>query len=138
MSINDLLTFTSYTRFEIEQMKMLVVDDQLAARIGVPGGDEWLTICGFRQAEGWEAPVCLLEYYINREFAAVGRLLPRHNGPLFPLIEDLFAISIAEVQQEVTAVLISREQALRYDVSEGTAALEVRAFIRRRMGRSCR
>ncbi len=130
MSINDLLTFTAGTHFEIEQMKLLVVDEPLAARIGVPSGEEWLTICGFRQAEGQEAPVCWTEYYINRDYAAVGRLLPRHNGPIFPLIEDLFALSIAEVQQEVTAVLISREQAARYHVSEGTPALEVRRMYK--------
>lgn len=130
MSINDLLTFTTSTRFEIELMKMVPVDETLAARIGVPPDEEWLTICGFRHTEGVEAPVCWTEYYINREFAAVGRLLPRHNGPIFPLIEDLFALSIAEVQQEVTAVLISREQAARYLVSEGTPALEVRRIYK--------
>jgi GntR family transcriptional regulator len=130
MSINDLLTFTTSTRFEIELMKMVAVDEQLAARIGVPPGEEWLTICGFRLAEGQEAPVCWTEYYINRDFAAVGRLLPRHNGPIFPLIEDLFALSIAEVQQEVTAVLISREQAARYHVAEGSPALEVRRIYK--------
>lgn len=130
MSINDLLTFTTSTRFEIELMKMVAVDDELALRIGVPSGDEWLTICGFRHAEGGEAPVCWTEYYINREFAAVGRLLPRHTGPIFPLIEDLFALNIAEVQQEVTAVLISREQALHYHVAEGTPALEVRRIYK--------
>lgn len=130
MSINDLLTFTTSTRFEIELMKMVAVDDQLAARIGVPPGEEWLTICGFRLTEGQEAPVCWTEYYINREFAAVGRLLPRHNGPIFPLIEDLFALSIAEVQQEVTAVLISREQAAGYHVAEGSPALEVRRIYK--------
>lgn len=135
MSINDLLTFTTNTRFEIEQMKMLTASEQTASRIGVPGGDEWLTICGFRHAEGVDAPVCWTEYYINREFAAVGRLLPRHTGPIFPLIEDLFALSIAEVQQEVTSVLITREQALRYQVDEGTAALEVRRIYKAEDGK---
>lgn len=135
MSINDLLTFTHSTRFEIELMKMLAVDDGLAARIGVPAGDEWLTIQGFRHAEGSEAPVCWTEYYINRDYAAVGRLLPRHQGPIFPLIEDLFALSIAEVQQEVTAVLIPREQAARYHVAEGAAALEVRRIYKAADGR---
>ena len=45
---------------------------------------------GFRQAEGADFPLCRTEYYINRAFAAVGRLLQRHTGPIFPLIEDLF------------------------------------------------
>jgi DNA-binding GntR family transcriptional regulator len=135
MSINDLLNFTTNTRFEIEQTRMLAVDEVLGAKIGVPGGEDWLFIGGFRHAEGVEAPVCWTEYYINREFAAIGRLLPRHNGPIFPMIEDLFALSIAEVQQEVTAVLISREQAPRYQVAEGTAALEVRRIYKAADGR---
>lgn len=135
MSINDLLTFTTNTRFEIEMMKMVTLDDPLAARLDLQAGDEWLAIRGFRHAEGMEAPVCWTEYYINREFAAVGRLLPRHAGPIFPLIEDLFALSIGEVRQEVTAVLITAEQAARYQVDEGTAALEVRRIYTAADGR---
>ena len=52
-------------------------------------------------------PVCWTEVYINREFAAVGRLLQRHRGPIFHLIEDLFGQSIVEVHQEIAAALIS-------------------------------
>jgi hypothetical protein len=43
----------------------------------------------------------------SREFAAVGRLLQRHTGPIFHLIEDLFGQSIVEVHQEIAAALIS-------------------------------
>jgi DNA-binding GntR family transcriptional regulator len=135
VSINDLLTFTAYTRLEIEHVKMMTVDDQLAERIGVPGGEEWLTIYGVRQAEGVQTPVCWTEYYISREFAAVGRLLPRHNGPIFPLIEGLFALNIAEVQQDVTAVSISRQQAKRYRLREGTAVLDVRRIYKDAYGK---
>ncbi len=125
MSINDLLNQTTSTHLEIELMKMFSVDGALAARIGVPGGEEWLAVQGFRHEDGVDSPVCWTEYYINREFASVGRLLPRHHGPIFPLIEDLFALSIAEVSQEIASVLISREQAMRHQVKEGSPALEV-------------
>ena len=130
MSINDLLAFTTHTKYAIELNKMLPMEDELAARIGVPAGAEWLAIRGYRYAEGEEAPVCWTEYYINREYAAVGRLLPRHQGPIFPLIEDLFAVSIAEVQQEITSMLMPREQANRHKVREGSAALAVRRIYR--------
>lgn len=130
MSINDLLSFTTNTRFEIELTKMVKVNGSKATRIGVLGGQEWLFICGFRRSEQQKAPVCWTEYYISRDYAAVGRLLPRHHGPIFPLIEDRFALRIAEVQQEVTAVLISREQADRYHVAEGSPALEVRRMYK--------
>ena len=37
------------------------------------------------------------------EFAAIGRLLQRHRGPIFHLIEDLFGQHIVEVHQEIAA-----------------------------------
>ena len=45
------------------------------------------------RAEGAEDALCHTEYYINRSFAAVGRMLQNHTGPIFPLLEDLFGIS---------------------------------------------
>jgi DNA-binding GntR family transcriptional regulator len=119
------VAFVASTRFVVESIRMAVIDEQLASRIGVPGGEEWLVVRGFRHAEGIEAPVCRAEYYINREFAAVGRLLQRHNGPIFPLLEDLFAVSIAEVHQEIGAVLVPASLADVLKVEPGSAALEV-------------
>src|SRR6185295_14358145 len=71
------------------------------------------------------APVCKTEYYINRAFAAVGRLLQRHSGPIFPLIEDLFGVSVVEVHQEISAIATSRELAALLGVETGSAALEM-------------
>jgi GntR family transcriptional regulator len=126
MSINDLLAFATGARFAIESIKMISIDEKLASRSGLASGDEWLAVVGFRQMEGAEFPICWTEYYINREFAAVGRLLQRHTGPIFPLIEDLFGQSIVEVHQEIAAVLISPALADRLKVEAGTAALEMR------------
>jgi GntR family transcriptional regulator len=61
----------------------------------------------------------------SREFAAVGRLLQRHTGPIFHLIEDLFGQSIVEVHQEIAAALISPALAGGLKVKAGTTALEV-------------
>lgn len=128
MSINDLLAFAAGTRFAIESIAMVTVDDELAARTGLTSGDQWLTVRGFRRADGAEtarSALCRTEYYINRSFAGVGRLLQRHDGPIFPLIEDLFGLSIVEVHQEITAVLVSPELAGGLDVETGTPALQV-------------
>ena len=80
---------------------------------------------GFRQAVDAEYTHCWTEYYINRAYAAVGRLLQRHTGPVFPLIEDLFGVSVVEVHQEIGAVLLRPELAARLDVGPGSAALEI-------------
>lgn len=126
MSINDLLAFASDARLEIESMKMVTIDNKLATRTGIPAGEEWLEVRGYRRTESADAPVSRTEYYINRAFAAVGRLLQRHTGPIFPLIEDLFGQRIVEVHQQISATLTSRALAGELKVKEGSAALEVR------------
>lgn len=130
MSINDLLAFATGARFGIESIRMVSIDEKLASRTGLANGEEWLAVHGVRQREDDEFPICLAEYYINRDFAAVGRLLQRHTGPIFPLIEDLFGQTIAEVHQEIAAVLLAPAPAERLKVEPGTAALEVRRTYR--------
>src|SRR5579885_1866248 len=126
MSINDLVAFATGTRFAIESIKMVSINGRLASRTGLGSGEEWLSVCGFRHKDGVDAPLCRTEYYINREFAAVGRLLQRYSGPVFPLIEDLFGRMITEVQQEIGAALISPALAAGLKIKAGTAALEIR------------
>jgi DNA-binding GntR family transcriptional regulator len=82
-----------------------------------------------------KVPVCWAEYFIHREFAAVGRLLPRHTGPIFPLIEDLFGQRIVEVHQEIGATLITAALARPLKVRAGTAALEVQRSYTTASGR---
>ncbi|MBV8929292.1 MAG: GntR family transcriptional regulator [Mycobacteriaceae bacterium] len=130
MSINDLLAFASGARFAIESTAMVTIDEGLGARAGLAMGEEWLAVRGFRQTEGADSPVCWTEYYINRTFAAVGRLLQRHTGPIFPLIEDLFGVTIVEVHQEISAVLTSPQLARGLNTDAGAPALEVRRTYR--------
>src|SRR6202007_1558993 len=125
VSINDVLAFATGAQFAIESTGMVRIDDELAPRTGLTSGEEWLAVRGFRQIEGATFPVCRTEYYINRAFAAVGRLLQRHTGPIFPLIEDLFGLSIVEVRQEIAAVLVSPLLAEELSVEAGSPALEV-------------
>lgn len=126
MSINDLVAFATDVRFAIDTIEMIEIDDKLASRTGIPCGEEWLAVLGVRNAsEGDELPVCWTEVYINREFAAIGRLLQRHRGPIFHLIEDLFGESIVEVHQEIAAALIAPDLARGLKVKSGSMALEV-------------
>ncbi|WP_199254819.1 GntR family transcriptional regulator [Mycolicibacterium mengxianglii] len=126
MSINDLLAFASGALFVIESNRMVTVDDELSARTGLPAGQSWLAVRGYRRSDGAAYPVCHTEYYINRAFAAVGRMLQRHNGPIFPLIEDMFGRTVVGVHQEISAVLMPADVAIELKVDAGSAALELR------------
>ncbi|MEZ0342116.1 GntR family transcriptional regulator [Mycobacterium sp. pV006] len=125
MSIDDLLAFAQGARFAIETNATVTVDDELAARTGLSVGTEWLAVSGYRRADDTTTPICRTEYYINRSFAGVGRLLPRHTGPIFPLIEDLFGVSVVVVHQEISAVVLPAELAGVLDVEPGSAALQM-------------
>lgn len=128
MSIDDLLAFAEGAQFEIASTAMVTIDDDLENRTGLVSGSQWLAVDGCRSGD--DAPICRTEYYINREFAAVGRLLHRHSGPIFPLIEDLFGVSIAEVHQEISAVVVALDLASELKVEAGTAALQMRRTYR--------
>ena len=125
MSINDLVAFATDVRFAIDTIEMIEIDDKLSVRTGIASGEQWLAVRGLRHTENSEFPVCWTEVYINREFAAIGRLLQRHHGPIFHLIEDLFGQSIVEVHQEIAAALISPALAPGLKVKAGSMALEV-------------
>lgn len=125
VSIDDLLAFATGAQFTIESNAMVTIDGELAERTGLPLGEQWLAVRGYRQADDDSAPVCRTEYYINRSFAGVGRLLQRHSGPIFPLIEDLFGVSIVEVHQEITAIVTSPELAAGLKVTAGSPALQM-------------
>jgi GntR family transcriptional regulator len=125
MSIDDLLAFAAGAQLTIESNAMVSIDVALAGRTGLELGTQWLAVCGYRQADDAAVPMCRTEYYINRTFAAVGRLLQRHTGPIFPLIEDLFGVNIAELHQEIAAVQLSPELAAGLGVATGTAALQM-------------
>ncbi|MEZ0050345.1 GntR family transcriptional regulator [Mycobacterium sp. MAA66] len=126
MSINDLLAWAAGAELEIESTSMVTIDKPRAERSGLPLGTQWLAVSGLRRSAHTELPVCRTDYFINRAFAAVGRMLPRHTGPIFPLIEDLFGVNITEVHQEIAAVIATSDLAAQLQIAEGAAALEVR------------
>ena len=125
VSIDDLLAFAAGAHFNIETTRMITVDRTLADRTGMIEGEEWLTVQGYRRTDGELSPVCWTEYYINRAYAGVGRLLGHHTGAIFPLIEDLFGQRITEVHQEITATLLSPALSAGLDTDPGDAALEM-------------
>lgn len=130
MSIDDLLAFASGTRFDIDSIAMVSIDKKLGIRTGLASGEEWLEVDGYRHLEEVDVPVCRTEYYINRAFAALGRLLQRYRGPIFPLIEDMFGQNIVEVDQQISAILLDRGLAGGLGAEPGSAALEVRRAYR--------
>lgn len=134
-SFNDLITFATGVRFQIDSMETIAADAKLAARIGGSAGDRWLAVRGFRYTEKSELPVCWTEVYIDAEFAAIARLLQRNKGPIFHLIEDMFGLPIAEVHQEIAAATVPPRLAAGLRAKPGDMALLVQRTYRLASGK---
>lgn len=129
-SICDLVTYAAGSRFAIDTIELIELDRKRAQQIGVASGEAWLAVRGYRYREESEVPLCRTEVYISRDFAAVGRLLQRHAGPIFHLIEDMFGQRIAEVQQEITAAHMTEAMAEGLRATDDPIALVVRRTYR--------
>jgi DNA-binding GntR family transcriptional regulator len=130
MTVGDLVAFAHGTRLRIDEIRLAAVGARAAARVGIAAGEPWLTVRGARCRGEGQPPLCLTEYHIHRRFAAIGRLLPSRDGPVFPLIEAMFAVRIAEVEQEIGASALAPETAAVLGVEPGSTALEVRRTYR--------
>jgi GntR family transcriptional regulator len=135
-SINDLIAFAVGARYQVDGTRMVKADKALAERLCCNVGDEWLEVRGFRYAAESELPVCSAEVFINAEFAGVGRLLERHRGPIFELIEDLYGERVAEVHQELSALPVPAALAERLQVEPGETAIQMHRIYKLASGKT--
>jgi GntR family transcriptional regulator len=135
VSVDDLLAYASEMRRNIETIGLEVVDGKLASRLGIASGEQWLAVRGVGWTIGDDLPNCWAEYYINREFAAIGRVLRSHIGAIFPLIEDMFGQRIVEVNQQISAAAMPPTLAKVLKVKAHSVSLVVRRTYRTAHGK---
>jgi DNA-binding GntR family transcriptional regulator len=135
ISINEVLSFASRWDYDIQTIAMDRLDERLASWLDLGRGEQWLAVRGVSRTWGAPFPEAWVEFYIHRDYSGVARLLPRHTGPLFTLIENMFGESIEELHQEITATLIPEELAGPLEVEAGSPAILVRRSCKTADGR---
>ena len=121
----DFFDYTMGTRLAIQSMEMVAINKALATQFDIGQGEQWLRVNGYRHFGDSGPMICWHEYLIFADYAAVGRLLPRHVGPIIPLIEDLFSEKIIKVHQAMSAVPMPAEQAATFKVAVASPALKI-------------
>jgi GntR family transcriptional regulator len=134
-SISDLAAFATGVRYRVGSQDLLTSDRALAQRLGAKAGQQWLLLRGFRFGPDSELPICWTEVFVNADYAGVGRLVGRHTGPIFELIEDLYAERIGEVHQELKTRAVPPEVAPGLKVAPGATAIEVQRTYRLTSGK---
>jgi len=121
-------TFLEYvigTRIKIRCLEMVTTTKTLASQFGVNKGETWLRVSGFRQSGEAGPVVGWYDYLINAEYAAIGRLIPRHVGSVNSLIEDFFNEKIVTAQYALSAVSIPHDLAEQLAIPAGAPAQKI-------------
>ena len=133
-SINDLIALANATRYEVRSSEIVIADTALAERLGGEVGAKWLRVEGYRYADDDRAAVCWTQVHVHSDFAGVARLLGRRPGPIYLLIEDLYAETVAEVEQSVRASEATAAIAASLGIKPDGAVIEVRRSYRMSSG----
>lgn len=121
----DFFDYVIGTRLELKSMEMTPITRDLAAETGLPQGEQWLRVAGYRTAIDGGQTTCWNTYYVDAQYAVLGRLLARHVGPLIPLLEDLFGKRISRITRSMSAVPMPEDHAGRFNVAPGTPTLAI-------------
>lgn len=133
-SIDDLVAYAAHMYTEIRSMGLELVEGHAASRLGVTPGHEWFVVRGLARYRHRRVPVCWSQYYINGAFADIARKLPRDSGPIFLLLEEMFGVSIAEMDQTISTAALSRALAEELRAKPGETSIEVRRAYRTSQG----
>lgn len=124
-SLSQLLSFLDVTTVRPLDSEEIAADAALAAELHCPAGQRWLRVRTLRTPAGSDVPISWTEYYFQPRFAPVLKQLGRKPGPVYPLLEKRFDVSIASIEQEIGACLLDRKVATAVSAKAGGAALRV-------------
>lgn len=130
LSIDDLLAFSARWQFSTVSTVFAPLPKDLAQWAEVSEDGDWLTVAGVAQAQGSSIPENFATYYINSEFAAIGRIFSEHAGRILPLIESMFGEQIVVMVQQITAGLVPSKLVSFLQVEKGSPVIMVRSLYR--------
>ena len=126
-SVEDLVQFgTAHVRV-VREIQDVVADRALAKELGCAPGSRWLRISSLRlNGEPKAAPIGWTDVYVDAAYAELRNIVRECPDVLISsLIESRFGRRIAEIRQEIQAVLLPAKLAEELGAEAGTAALKI-------------
>jgi len=124
-SLSELLAFLDVTTVKPFDVSEVIANRALAADLRCPVGTRWLRVRTLRTPAGGSVPISWTEYYLQPRFRAVLSQIGKKPGPVYPILERRYKVSIASIEQDIGACLLSRQIAAAVSSKAGSAALRV-------------
>jgi GntR family transcriptional regulator len=126
-SLEDLVQFGATHVREVREIEDVVADRALARELGCKAGSRWLRISSLRlDGRPASAPIGWTDVYVIAAYSELRKLVRKSPDTLISsLIESRYGRRIAEVRQDIHAVLIAHELADRLQASAGSPGLKI-------------
>ena len=122
-SIGDLLQYAEETQLSIIESKRVVCDAALAEMLESREGAEWLRVNSLRAVPGDVRPVCMTTAYLDLRLPNLEANLEQLTGPISAMLEKVYGIRIARIEQSIQAVRLGKRQAKLLRAADGGPAL---------------
>lgn len=113
------------TRFERKSEGFLVVREGLGKLLGCQPGESWLRFAGLRWHISHNIRLCWTEIFVVRKYADVRKHVTAETAAVFTLLEQHFGVTLARLEQEISAVPIDEKHAAELGAEPGSPGLFV-------------
>jgi GntR family transcriptional regulator len=122
-SISDLLQYADETQLQILSEKRITSDAALASFLECREGDAWLRIDSLRSIPNDPRPICMTTSYVDASLPDIYRNLENVTGPISAMLERVYGVHIARIEQSIQAIRLGKRQAKLLKADAGAPAL---------------
>ena len=122
-SISDLLQYADNTRVEILSKERVKSDKMLAEMLECRIGQAWIRIDSLRRMPGNPNPICMTTAYLDARLPDIDRNLEALDGPISAMLERIYGLKIARIEQSIEAISLSKRQAKQLRAIPASPAL---------------
>jgi GntR family transcriptional regulator len=134
-SIGDLLQYAEETQLSVLETKHVICDAALAEMLECREGTRWLRVNSLRAVPGDARPVCMTTAYLDLRLPDLEKNLEALTGPISAMLERVYGIRIARIEQSIQAVRLGKRQAKLLRALDGGPALRAIRRYYDRQGR---
>ena len=129
-SLSELLQYAHETRLDLVSSEAIEARGVLAEQLGCRPRKEWIRIVGLRRGitRSADPPICLTEVYLDSAYRELAEDTSTLRTAFWSLIERQFGETIVEVEQQIDAIQLDSDQAVKLQAPAGSPALR---FTRR-------
>jgi DNA-binding GntR family transcriptional regulator len=122
-SISDFLQYAEETEVTVLRTKRVTSDADLAELLdGRPGGT-WIRIDSLRTFPADPRPICMTAAYVSADLPGIEEHLEHQSGPLLAVLERIYGLQIARIEQTIQAIRLGKRQAKLLRAEVGSPAL---------------